>query len=270
MLVPPGPVTIVASSIAAATVLETATPHHLVSGDTVAIAGHLGSTPAVDGSRVVTVIDATHVSIPLAVTIAGAGGTLTRTLAVALLTIEEGKQVAGLDWAPGDARDALIGRFIQAATRKLQTATGIVPLTTAYDLLFDALPTGKPIDLPWRPVQTVTVGSIDTAGVTHELAPADVILDRGDVAPRSARVSIVPGAWPTDMREFQPWILHLVVGYASVALLNAADPMLVHLVARLVAHYATLGRDLASIDPATDIPMGWSDDIAAYVPVVVP
>jgi uncharacterized phiE125 gp8 family phage protein len=185
------------------------------------------------------------------------------------LTIDEGKLAAGLDWAPGDARDALMTRFIKAATRKFQTDTGIVPLTTAYDLLFDAVPSGRPIDLPWRPVQSVTVGSIDAAGVTHDLAPADVILDKGGVAPRFARVSIAPGAWPTDLRDFQPWILHLVVGYGSVALLNAADPMLVHLVARLVAHYATLGRDLATIDPETEVPFGYADDIAPYRPVVV-
>jgi uncharacterized phiE125 gp8 family phage protein len=185
------------------------------------------------------------------------------------LTIDEGKLAAGLDWAPGDPRDALMLRFIKAATRKVQTDTGIVPLTTAYDLLFDALTPNQPIALPWRPVQSVTVASITLAGVSMPVAAGDVILDPGGVAPIAARVSIAATAWPFDLRTFQPWILHLVVGYTSVDLLNKADPMLVHLIARLVAHYATLGRDLASIDPSTEVPMGYTDDIAAYIPVVV-
>lgn len=187
------------------------------------------------------------------------------------LTLDEGKQAAGLDWAPGDPRDGLMLRFIKAATRKVQTDTGgLVLLTTSYDLLFDALPAGQPFGLPWRPVQSVTVASISAVGVETALDAGDVLWDPGGVAPIAARVSISPTAWPSDLRAFQPWILHVVAGYASVELLNAADPMLVHLVARLVAHYATLGRDLASINPTTEIPMGYSDDIDPYVPVVVP
>lgn len=264
-------IAIVASSIAAATVLETLTPHNLVSGDTAAIAGHLGSTPAVDGSRVVTVIDATHVSVPLAVTIAGTGGTLTRTIAVEPLTITEGKLRAGLDWVAGDPRDALMANFLAAARSKVEKDTGIVLLLKTFDVYFDALPRG-PIALPWRPVTSiVSVNSIDSAGAVHELDVTNYHLDPSSAAPVPARVALSDvGAWPTDLRAFQPYVLRLTAGYASVAALTAAEPLLVHLVGRLTAHYATLGRDLASVDALSDVPFGYEDDIAAYRLVTVP
>lgn len=53
-------------------------PHGFTSGDEVVIAGVTGSTPSVAGTRVVTVIDPTHFSIPVNVTVAGTGGTATQ------------------------------------------------------------------------------------------------------------------------------------------------------------------------------------------------
>lgn len=74
---PPSGITITSSSVANPTVITTAAPHGRVSGDTVTVAGHTGSTPAITGSYKVTVIDATHFSIPVTVTVGGTGGTAT-------------------------------------------------------------------------------------------------------------------------------------------------------------------------------------------------
>jgi predicted transcriptional regulator len=49
--------------------------HSFVTGDTVTIAGHTGSTPAVDGERVATVVNGTNFTIPINVTGGGTGGT---------------------------------------------------------------------------------------------------------------------------------------------------------------------------------------------------
>jgi uncharacterized phiE125 gp8 family phage protein len=262
-------VAIGASSIAAATVIETLTPHNFVSGDTVLIAGHVGSTPALDGSRIAIVIDPTHLSVPVAVTIAGAGGSVTREIAAEPLTLTEGKLRAGLDWAEGDPRDALMRSFIAAARSKVQQDTGVVPVLETYDVRFDALPRHRtPIALPWRPVASVTsFASIDSAGVTQTLDPSQYVLDPGSDAPRAARLALSDaGAWPTDLRSFQPYVLRIVVGYASIARI---PPWFVHAVGRLTAHYATLGRDLASLDPAVEVPFGYEDDIAPYRLVTV-
>lgn len=265
-------VAIVTSTVAAATVLETLTPHDLVTDDTVAIAGHTGSTPAVDGSYAITVIDATHLSIPLAVTVAGAGGVVTRTIAREPLTLDEGKLRAGLDWAAGDPRDALMTGFIAAARRKVQQDTGVVPLLQTYDVLFDAVPRHWiPIALPWRPVlRIVSMAAIDCAGVTHTLDASDYELDPSSDTPRPARVALsVRGVWPTDLRPFQPYVLRIVAGWPSIAALSAAAPWVAQAIGVLTAHYATLGRDLATSEPVTAMPQGYDDVIAPYCLVSV-
>lgn len=68
-------VTISSISVANPTVITTSTPHGLTTGQTVTIAGS-NSTPTVNGSRVVTVIDATSFSVPVAATVAGTAGTV--------------------------------------------------------------------------------------------------------------------------------------------------------------------------------------------------
>ena len=263
-------IAIVASSIANPTVLETETPHALVSGDTADVLGHTGSTPAVDGERVVTVIDATHVSVPVNVTVAGAGGTVTRALAVDPLTLADGKLVAGLEWADGDAREALLRRWLAQARSQVQQDTGVVPLLETYDVYFDALPSdGSAIRLPWRPVVSiVALSAIDPDGALEALDDVNYHLDPGSEAPVPARVGLSDvGAWPTDLRSFQPYVLRLVVGYPSVA---RVPPWFLHAMGLLTAHYATLGRDLASVDEATTLPYAYEDTIAPYRLVVVP
>jgi hypothetical protein len=70
-------VAIATSSVAAATVITTSAAHGLVTGDLAIIAGHAGSTPAIDGTYTVTVLTPTTFTIPVTVTIGGTGGTAT-------------------------------------------------------------------------------------------------------------------------------------------------------------------------------------------------
>lgn len=69
------PKTITTSSIANPSVLAIAA-HKLRTGDEVVIAGHTGSTPAINGNHPVTVLTDGTVSIPVSVTVGGAGGTI--------------------------------------------------------------------------------------------------------------------------------------------------------------------------------------------------
>lgn len=71
------PVTLGASTVASPTHITTLSPHGLSTGDRVTIAGHTGSTPAVDGTYTVTVIDSTHFTVPVNVSVGGTGGTVT-------------------------------------------------------------------------------------------------------------------------------------------------------------------------------------------------
>jgi len=67
-------VAVTSSSVANPTVITTAA-NTFVSTDTVTIAGHVGSTPAVDGDRVATVTAPTTFTVPLNVSVGGTGGT---------------------------------------------------------------------------------------------------------------------------------------------------------------------------------------------------
>jgi hypothetical protein len=69
-------VAIVSSSVASPTVITTATPHGLTTGQVAFIANHAGSTPVINGAQTVTVLNLTQFTIAINVTVGGAGGTV--------------------------------------------------------------------------------------------------------------------------------------------------------------------------------------------------
>ena len=97
------------------------------------------------------------------------------------LTLTEAKLRAGLDWAPGDPRDALMTSFIQAARSQVERDTGIALLeqTHTVSLARYAL-TSCRIGLPWRPVQSVVVDTLDAESY---------VLDPSSVDPTPARLT---------------------------------------------------------------------------------
>lgn len=68
---------VLTTSIASPTVVTTQSPHVFVNGQTVIIAGHVGSVPDINGSWAIANVTASSFTIPAAVTTAGAGGTAT-------------------------------------------------------------------------------------------------------------------------------------------------------------------------------------------------
>jgi len=71
----PANVAITSSSVANPTLITTAT-HGLTNGDEISIQGHAGSTPALDGVHIVTVVNATTFTIPVNVSTGGTGGVM--------------------------------------------------------------------------------------------------------------------------------------------------------------------------------------------------
>jgi uncharacterized phiE125 gp8 family phage protein len=158
------------------------------------------------------------------------------------LTLEQGKQRAGLDWAPGDARDAMMTGWLATARHQVEEDTGIALFTQTWDVLLDAWPSS--FELPRRPVQSVIVTSYDSAGVVHTLDPSNYLIGPSSVAPVPTRLALSPtGSWPTDLRTFQPWAVRFVAGFTTLELLQATAPGLIDAVGILVAHAATAGRD---------------------------
>jgi uncharacterized phiE125 gp8 family phage protein len=185
------------------------------------------------------------------------------------LSLAQAKLRAGLDWADGDPRDQLALDFLAAARAKVEQDTGLALLTQTRDVYLDAI-YGSTIVLPdqSRPLQSVTsIKSTDTAGIVQTLDPLNYVVDLA-----SGRIGLaIGGAWPSDLRPFQPYVLRIVAGWTSAALLLAAAPLLVHAVGLMVAHYATVGRDATTVGTIiTTTPYGYDDAISGYVPVVVP
>jgi uncharacterized phiE125 gp8 family phage protein len=180
------------------------------------------------------------------------------------LTLTEAKLRAGQDWAAGDPRDALMQSFISAARAKVEHDTGLALLTQTRDVYMDVLP-GDVFDLPAQsfPLQSVTsVKSVDTSGVTNTLNASNYTVD---VA--SGRISISEtGYWPTDLRAFQPWVIRIVAGWTTAALV---PPLLTHAVGLLVAHYMTAGRDLVSAEGYEAVPYGYESAIAPHTLIKV-
>jgi uncharacterized phiE125 gp8 family phage protein len=183
------------------------------------------------------------------------------------LTLDQAKLRAGLFWTPGDPRDVLMTGFIQTARHQVERDTGVALLEQTH-----AAPIRvgcRQFDLPFRPVkpQSVVIEAVDPeTGTVTPWSSSPYVVDPSSVDPTPARLTLSSGcAWPSGLRAT------FVVGFATVALLQASAPGLVHAVGLLVAHYATLGRDLAVIDAGglTEIPMGYEDAIAPYCLVVL-
>ncbi len=80
-LTPPAGKTITSNTIGSPTVLLFAAPHGFVDGDEITITGVTGSTPTINGDWVVTVVDPTHISVPVITTVGGTGGSAVQNFA---------------------------------------------------------------------------------------------------------------------------------------------------------------------------------------------
>lgn len=182
--------------------------------------------------------------------------------AVEPLSLDEGKARAALQWPDGDPRDDLMRGFIAAARAKVEQDTGLALLTQTRDIYLDAI-YGYELELPAqaRPLQSVTsVKWTDTAGAVNTFNPTQYVVDLA-----SARIGLALGAvWPTDLRPFQPYVIRVVAGWTSPDVLLAQEPLLVHAVGLLTAHYSTNGRDVAKV------PDGYAEVIESYCPVTLP
>jgi uncharacterized phiE125 gp8 family phage protein len=247
------------------TEITTASPHYFFVGDTVAIEGH--STAPLNGTHVVTDV-LSLLTFAIAVDaggVAGTGGAVRPLKLAEPLTLEEGKLRAGLDWAPGDARDALMENFIASARRQVENDTQLAIRLQMRDVFVDTLDYGLGAPGPRWPGQSLPLWAVhsvswaDTAG-TLQPVPASVY----EVDLVSGRVGLAPGqTWPTGtMRSLSPWVLRIVAGYPSKAAIPAD---LIDAIGVLTAHKATVARDLAITGTIiATVPMGYEEIIASH------
>lgn len=170
------------------------------------------------------------------------------------LTLEDAKLYAGFDWATGDPRDVLLRGFIAAARAKVEFDTGLALLTQVWDLFFEGTTDGiLPLPAQATPLQVIAeIVALGAPGGGVRLT---------EFRPTSDGQGIVLAAWPAT---WGPYIVRVTSGWATPAILLAEAPLLRHAVGLLTAHYATLGRDLASTAPVTTVPLGYDEAIGPH------
>lgn len=171
------------------------------------------------------------------------------------LTLDEAKLYAGFEhWASGDPREPLLQGFIAAARAKVEFDTGLALLTQTWDLYFEATVDGLlPLPAQATPLQSIEeVIALNAPG-----GPVNVT----EFQPTPDRKGITLAAWPAT---WGPYVVQVVSGWETPALLMGEAPLLRHAVGLLTAHYATLGRDLASSDEPVPVPFGYDEIIQPY------
>jgi hypothetical protein len=173
------------------------------------------------------------------------------------LTVEEAKTRAAMSWPttiPPDPRDQMTADFIRTARAKVELDTGLALLTQTRIVTFMLpasleLPQIMPLPANCTPLQSISD------------VPARAIRER---MPGTGRLTISGLMFTTPLEET---VVECVAGWPSVEALKAEAPGLVQAVGLLVAHYLTLGRDLAisgSVAYVNTVPEGYEALIEPY------
>lgn len=175
------------------------------------------------------------------------------------LTLAQGKLRAGLDWPDGDPRDDLMNGFIRTARTKVETDGSLALLTQTRELYYDAVPIV--LQLTVRPIQSAIVTAVLADGTEQIIDPATYTIDKA-----GGRIGFTTAPAGT-LRSFQPWVIEVVAGWSTP---TEIPPDLMQLVGLLTAHYATLGRDLASVESIEDVPYGYAELIEPWRLEILP
>lgn len=172
------------------------------------------------------------------------------------ITLEQAKLLCGFDWPSGDPREDMLRGFISAARAKVEADTGLALLTQTRDLYFTeaalTLYGYVPLANQVFPVQSIVEATaLDAAGRTRQPLAVDAFAVHGP--------ALVPRTAPDGAG-----VVRLIVGWLDAAELRSAAPLLSWAVGVLTAHYATLGRDLATADGATIVPFGYEEAIGPH------
>lgn len=179
------------------------------------------------------------------------------------LTLEEAKLRAAVNWPDGDPRDAQLTGFIAAARAYVERRIVRTIPTQTMRLYYDAdqIAVGTVLQLPLPLVSVEAVTSTSAAGVETPLDPSAYTVARGP-----ALLTIV-GPLPGNVQTWEGWRVNVTSGTAA----DAIDPVLVQVIGLLTAHYQTAGRDLAVLEKrVVEVPQGFEDAIAPFLPQVIP
>ena len=170
---------IISASVANPTNIKCAGRHKLISGQTVRIAGITGSTPAIDGDRVVTVIDEYNFTVPLNVTVAGAGGSFDALTSIYESTgttafTATGATETGSPTFLSFPTNTRISSFVVSGTLSKPTFARVTGKTTGI-ITVDGWSNGTPTDAQKFSIDGYVVDLPRTQGQPEEFTPDTLI-----------------------------------------------------------------------------------------------
>jgi uncharacterized phiE125 gp8 family phage protein len=158
------------------------------------------------------------------------------------------------------SEDALIASLILTSRLHIEAALGLALITQSWRLELDAWPHNSIVEVPLRPLQSVTAVRVRTQTGTTILVPADDYIF--DTAAAPPRVAPVNGGWPTAGRRIAGIELDLLAGFGP----GAADvpaPIRQALL-MLVAHWYEHRDPVEVGQPATRVPLAVSQLLMPY------
>lgn len=165
------------------------------------------------------------------------------------LTLDEAKLRAGLYWVSPDPRDDMMKEFIAAARQQVEQDTGLALLMQTREITVAPLAAVDVLPLPTQALPLISITDLDGN-------PID-----------PATYTVQPDTWTVRWNTPITAGVRIVSGWETAGALKQDAPLLYQAVALLTAHFATLGRDLASVGhgPSMAItPYGYDEAIGPY------
>jgi uncharacterized phiE125 gp8 family phage protein len=173
------------------------------------------------------------------------------------VTLAEAKAHLRLDES---SEDGLVASFIQTSRLQIEATLGLALITQIWSYRLDKWPDGCVLELPLRPVQSVTAvritaadGSVDTLGAERYL------LDGASAPPR---LHATPSPWPRPGVRAQGVEIVIRAGFGDEA--GSVPPPIRQALLMLVAHWYENREPVLVGTSASSIPDTISALLAPY------
>jgi len=182
---------------------------------------------------------------------------ITSAPAVEPVTVSEAKAHLRVD---GTAEDTLIGSLILTSRLHIEAALGLALMTQSWRLTLDAWPNGRELELPLRPLRSLTSVKIVAADGTAETIPSSsYVVDIDGTPPRLVRNG---GSWPQPEKAANGIEIEFTAGFGDEAA-DVPAPIRQALL-MLIAHWYEHRDPIEVGSRETLIPAAVSDLLAPY------
>ena len=131
---------------------------------------------------------------------------------VSLAEVKKHLEIADAD----NSHDQHLSALIQTARELVEHDTQTILATGTFTLTLDDFPDEDEIELPIKPVSSVTsITYIDTGGTTRTMSSSDYVLDSNEPTPEIRLAYLA--MWPVTRGEPNAVTITFVAGYASAA-----------------------------------------------------